>query len=210
MLQDLFRQSLAAMFKAITGGKAVEEFSKLVRVMPDGTIYMEYASQLLAAGRWKEAEEALETAIRAPSLAKTAPRALYELIVLQYRRFSRTVGPIDPRQEAKIIANLRRLATLGPLPAKALDYTSYVAMQMGEYGLALSLVEEWERLAPKDLELLRNRALIEYNLGAFPRALLTAKQILKRVPKDAVGLRIRDSALQSIKNMQAAANSMAR
>jgi serine/threonine protein kinase len=72
---------------------------------------------------------------------------------------------------------------------------------MGEFTLALDLLQDWQKRSPLDLDLLRQRAQVEWSLGAYQQARQSALAVLKKQPTDTSAIRTYNLATQYLKNL---------
>jgi tetratricopeptide (TPR) repeat protein/tRNA A-37 threonylcarbamoyl transferase component Bud32 len=169
---------LAAM--ALHPGALADLFGRLTRRHPEGTFYYLHGFLLKMAGKLTKAEKALQRAVAAPAFTHCRRRALYELISVQWALAHKKKSRPDPKWQARALANVRKLAAQGPLPAAwAYALPVLVANNSGDDMLALSLIEHWQRQAPRRRDPLEWRLLCEQGLGAHQRARATADQLLK-------------------------------
>src|SRR5262249_38754737 len=150
------------------------------------------------AGRLAEAEEALKRATELPALINCRQRVRYELFTVRWDRQRASRQPLTPEQRKQFSAELKAIADMGPRPAPIADAVGAMLTHINENALALAVVEDRQRRAPPDIESLRIRAVAEFGLGSFPRALATTKEILARDPKDDIGLRMQRLAREAI------------
>jgi tetratricopeptide (TPR) repeat protein len=165
---------------ALKRGALADLFGRITRRHPEGTFYYLHGIMLKMAGKWVEAEQVLQRAVAAPAFTKCRRRALYELIDVQWALARRGNSLPDPKWKARALANVRRLADLGPLPvAWAYALPVMVANNSGDYVLALSLIAHWQRQAPGIRDPLEWRLFCEQGIGAHERARATANRLLK-------------------------------
>jgi tetratricopeptide (TPR) repeat protein len=200
-LKKYLAQIFTCVFKkAIIRSVPLTEIQDLLRMNPDGMTYGVYASSLEALGRLQEAEEAYVKACQQPSLLNCRRFMIYRLANLQFKRAS---AARDAHLKARAVENLHRaVAVTGPLTARAADALSFLALDMDEYNLALNLLDQWQRLEPGKLEIVRRRALAEHYRGSAIQALTQADAVLKRAPRDQLALTVRERSVKQIKDFQ--------
>jgi tetratricopeptide (TPR) repeat protein len=166
--------------------KVLEDiFGRATRKHPEGTLFFLHGVLLKGSGKLAEAEQVLERAVTLPAFTRCRRKALYELIDVQWQRAQKAAPAEKAKLRAKALANVRKLAAQGPLPALwAYTLPVMVAHGSGDPMLALSLIETHQRQAPLDRGLLEWRLLCEGSLGAHQRARDTARTLLT-MPKPA-------------------------
>jgi serine/threonine protein kinase/tetratricopeptide (TPR) repeat protein len=182
--------------------EVADRMGEAARVLPTGLYYFLWGYFLSWAGRQAEAEEVLEKAAKMPSLIDFRTRIALELVVVQDRRARAGGGQPDAKQRAKMVASLNRLIMLGPLPAKEVDRPAAIAVKLDEPLLALKLLDDAERSVARSVTILTIRATAEYKLGAYERAMATARDILKREPKSKLAADVLHESVTKIQQLQ--------
>jgi serine/threonine protein kinase/tetratricopeptide (TPR) repeat protein len=173
----------------------IEASSQAVRVHSNGFLYFWLGVLLTKKGRWEEAEQAFLGAADKPSLIHVRRPALIGAVYAGYMRFDEKS---PPELRARIVKNLRQLASLGGFgPAEAKNLGP-IAVQVEEFEVAGRIVTDWERKAPNDLNMIRTRAAVELAGGAHGRAIEDANKVLGKWPDDKQALAYRAAAIQRL------------
>jgi tetratricopeptide (TPR) repeat protein len=100
------------------------------------------------------------------------------------------------RQALEGVQGLVRFGRLTPSEA---ELAASVALAMGEVDLARSLVREWERVAPGDLDAARKRMIVEFKAGSYATAIRASESVLEKQPGDRRALEYRDEATRRLR-----------
>jgi hypothetical protein len=86
----------------------------------------------------------------------------------------------DPGAARRAAAHLREQLQAGPVPPDRFSAYAKVARNAGEVSLARAVLDQWERRAPEDCEMLALRAEVEFQAGSFSKSLQLARAVLRR------------------------------
>jgi tetratricopeptide (TPR) repeat protein len=179
----------------------LKEFAEVLRVHPEGLLFMLYGQVLALNDRWAEAETAFLTAAETPSMVPVRRKALLWACISEWLLARQVNAKEAATLKARALENTRTLtiAGLGKIFPSESYYLSRIALDMKDLSLAHYIIAEWERQAPKDLKCLAHRAELELLSGAFGRAIEVTNQILKVDPKHKLALSFRKRALEGIR-----------
>jgi hypothetical protein len=202
--RDLLKNWMAVSVASLTGRQQakLDAMTKAVRIMPEGLSFLTYGQTLRTAGRLDEAEEMLRKAAVGQGVFNVRQRALYELIDLRLERQRTSGGKLDEAERRRLVADLRRMVALRPLPPEIADSSAAMFVMLGEPMLALQLIEDRSRRAEPSMETLHLRVMAEFELQAFPRVLATCQAILRRAPNDRLATDMRRMTQEAIKKLQ--------
>ena len=200
-----YQRKLAAVDAAGTArpSEAADRMGEAARTWPMNFTYFEWGSLLDWAGRPAEAEKVLEEGFRLPSLIDFRAQLLLKLLSVQDKlRRQGQPGAASDRKE-KVRQTLNRLVESGPLPPDRAASAASHALALDEPLLALWLLRDSERRWPPTVAALNSRAAAEFRLGAYERAIATAREVLRREPKNALAARVLRESAEKIKQLQA-------
>jgi tetratricopeptide (TPR) repeat protein/tRNA A-37 threonylcarbamoyl transferase component Bud32 len=192
---------LAALSLLIDPGATADLFAAFTRTNPEGTFFLLQAFFLERAGRLTEAEETYRRAMETPAWANCRRRAWFGLAEVQRALADDPQRPAGERAawRQKALENVRGLAASGPWPVEQARRLLVLANNLGDYPLALGLMERVRREQPDDPWVWRNRAVIAGNLGADEQALASAAELLRRAPASPEGAKLRAEAEERVK-----------
>jgi tetratricopeptide (TPR) repeat protein len=181
-------------------GRAIKELSAAVQIHPEGTTYLLLGELLGIEDRWEEAEAAFLKAAETPSIVPVRRGALYMAAFVQAIRGHIYDRSPDPELLGRALQTTRELLALGEVRPDQAMLLVQIAYHRGEYDLARSVLAQWERKAPRDLDARRWRAKVELAAGAYGRAIEAADRVLAARPKDPVALQFRADAQARIRD----------
>jgi tetratricopeptide (TPR) repeat protein len=192
--------------------KMAELFGAVAETIPDGFYRMTQALFLERAGRLREAEAVLRQALELSSFTNHRKMARFRLIQVQWKLADQPeTSPADQSVwRDKALANLRTLAQSGSLSPMALTQLTPLAIEVGDLGLALSLVESWRRQSPDDCLAWVHQVEVEFDLGAEARAQATLRELLSTATDAWKNLRPGFGHLRTVANSYRAAGQVDR
>ena len=97
------------------------------------------------------------------------------------------------------LEGIQGLVQFGRLAPSEAELAASVALAMGEVDLARSLVREWERVAPGDLNATKKRMIVEFNAGSYAAAIRAVEFVLEKQPGDRRALEYREEAMKRLR-----------
>ena len=178
--------------------KQIDAATKAAKIHPEGMFLFIRGSLLMAAGRHKEAEEALVAAARTPAVIRSYSRRAYYVAAAAALEVHFAEGgkpePLDRAAEY-----VRHYLDLASLSAGEANQLVTVAVLKRDFDLGRRLLAGPLREKPDDENLLRWKARIELDAGAYQAALDAAEAVLRRKPDDAVAQKCKKAALEKLR-----------
>jgi tetratricopeptide (TPR) repeat protein len=189
-------QALRQAAALLTGGGPTLSLGlgRVVQVHPEGSFAYCHGMTLVAEKRWAEAEKAFLQAAETPAVFPVRRGALFLAVLCEWFLAEEPAPAGRPEAWERALANTRRLLSYGDPPPFQARALIVIALKRNDLDLARWLVAGWERQAPDDLEVVRQRMVIEFKGGAYERVGQTAEKVLRRQPKDELALRYRAEA----------------
>jgi tetratricopeptide (TPR) repeat protein/predicted Ser/Thr protein kinase len=209
-LPPVLHNGFGRMFRAanlLSQGKdaeALKELASLAEINPEGFVFMMQGTVLFGNGQFKEAEAALLRAADMPSLISVRRPSLFLAVMAAWNRVAaaRPKPEPEPGVRARAIANIRKIMALGEVPPSQAYWLWNIAGQDRQLDLARSIIADWERQAPNDIEAKVARATIERVGGAYQKALDILEDVVKKNPKHEEALRNQRLARQKLEELR--------
>jgi tetratricopeptide (TPR) repeat protein len=199
VLLTAIRQPLPALISSLLrkDAKSLRDLERAYEVHPDA--FLAFARGVVAAdsNHFAEAERAFLQAADSYSMVPVQRISLFAAVKCELERAVR-----DPATRGETIAaamrNARKLLERGPLPPWQAQLIADVAIGTGDFDLARRVLADWERQAPKDVSLWRERLEVEFQSNSFAKAIQAADKILALKPGDADAKQARRRAVERL------------
>jgi len=176
-----------------------KEFADIFRVHPEGSLYLLYAYLHVTHGNWAEAEKAFLNSANTPAVVPVRRLALVWAGMCELTQTTHAKPEKALKLKARALENVRLVVKLGDVQPDEAGYLSIIALDMRDLELARIIITQWERQAPKDMQMLTNLGQLELLCGAYGKALDVAEKMRALDPRNTYAAIYRDRALDGIR-----------
>ena len=204
VLHNGFGRVISAFNLIVKGNNdaALKELASLATINPEAFVFLMQGLILFGDGRFQEAEPLLLRAAQTPCLAPIQRYALYCAVAAEWQMVRAAGQRPELELRAKAMNNIRKITAMGEVPPAQASLLWNIAGQGRQLDLARSIIGDWERQAPHDIEAKVARATIERVGGAYLRALELLDEVLKKDPNHAEALRNQRLARQKLDDLR--------
>ena len=106
----------------------------------------------------------------------------------------------DLKRRAKAAESLRKVMEMGPLLLYECEIAAKISLYAEQADLSHKVLDQWQRLSPKDIQPDMYRAKVELQVQAYGKAIEAANRVLKQEPNNQDMLDLRKNAGQKLRD----------